>query len=279
MAPASALKPANAGVALHHQVYLVLRDLLLAGTYQAGEQLPIEPELARQFGVSRITLRRAVQDLQRDGHVERIQGRGTFVRAVRGASPARASANFVFDLRHLAATTVEVLEFEQVGMPQDLARRFGTSSGAMALRSVRVRQREKQPIMLLAAWVPLHLATGITRMKLQKHSLVALLAKNGVRFGRVLQEFKAVLSDPVQASRLRVPIGTALLQVDRTLHDHRGRPVGYVRAVVTSSNTLMVIDTPAELVNLVSTGHFVRNIEQDSDVQEDRQRRQTDRAP
>src|SRR5207342_2906767 len=66
-------------VPLHHQVYLDLRDALDAGEWTPGDRLPPERELAERYGVSLITVRRALTDLAREHRLERTRGRGTFV--------------------------------------------------------------------------------------------------------------------------------------------------------------------------------------------------------
>ena len=72
----------------YHQVYVSLRAWVQDGTYKPGDQIPTEPQLCKLFGVSRITVRKAIDSLSQEGWLVRQQGRGTFVRmsAARGAS-------------------------------------------------------------------------------------------------------------------------------------------------------------------------------------------------
>ena len=78
-----------AGVPLHRQLFLVLHDEIARGAIPAGHPLPTEQELCDQFGVSRITVRRALADLADQGHITRRQGVGSFVRE---HNPAGAAA-------------------------------------------------------------------------------------------------------------------------------------------------------------------------------------------
>ena len=71
----------------YHQVYVTLRTWVRDGTYRAGDQIPTEPELCRMFDVSRITVRKAIEDLAREGWLLRQQGKGTFVQ-LSSARPA-----------------------------------------------------------------------------------------------------------------------------------------------------------------------------------------------
>ena len=72
-----------AGVPLHRQLFLVLHDEIARGAIPAGDPLPTEQELCDQFGVSRITVRRALADLAEAGLVERRHGIGSFVTSTR----------------------------------------------------------------------------------------------------------------------------------------------------------------------------------------------------
>ena len=245
------------GTSLHRQVYLVLRDRLLGGAFAAREQLPPEPALCEQFGVSRITLRRAVAELVADGLLERIQGRGTFVTA-RAHEPRARSEGYVDDIRQLSAdTTVKVVEFANLPAPPWVAARLDIGAGEPVQRSVRLRLRHGVPVVLLTAWVPNRWSPAISRADLGRRSLNELLADRGVRFGRVTQEIAAGLADPLQAQRLDVAVGAALLLVERTVHDKQGSPIEYLSMALSAQRSRMVIDTPAELVEHVSSGRIV----------------------
>lgn len=247
----------RSGTSLHRQVYLVLRDRLLGGGFAPREQLPPEPQLCEQFGVSRITLRRAVADLVADGLLQRVQGRGTYV-TERVQERRGGGAGYEEDVRDLsAATTLKVLEFANLPAPQWVAARLAIPSGEMVQRSVRLRLRHGVPVVLLTAWVPRRWSQTMTRADLGRRSLNELLADRGVRFGRVLQEIGAGLADPLQAQRLDVAVGAALLMVDRLVHDHQGGPVEYVVMAMSPQRSRMVIDTPAESAEHVSIGRIV----------------------
>ena len=76
---------------LYHQIYLILRDKIAGGAYRGGDLLPSEEGTARQFGVSRITAKRALNELADAGYVVRERGRGTRVVDDRPAPPVRAN--------------------------------------------------------------------------------------------------------------------------------------------------------------------------------------------
>ena len=89
----------------HREVSRALRAAIASGHYQANQRLPSEPQLAKQFGVSRPTIARALLDLQGEGLIERRAGSGTYVRS--GASTTAAAGR---QLGLLGEAVVNVLE-------------------------------------------------------------------------------------------------------------------------------------------------------------------------
>src|ERR1700734_274900 len=90
---------AGAGVPLHRQLFLVLHDEIARGAIAPGDALPTEQSLCDQFGVSRITVRRALADLAEQGYIERRQGVGSFVRQHAPADPSVVSGSDMDGLR------------------------------------------------------------------------------------------------------------------------------------------------------------------------------------
>ena len=89
----------DAGVPLHRQLFLVLHDEIDRGVIAPGDALPTEQTLCDQFGVSRITVRRALADLAEQGYIERRQGVGSFVREHAQSEPVSAGRSYLDGLR------------------------------------------------------------------------------------------------------------------------------------------------------------------------------------
>ena len=79
----------------YHQVYVTLRTWVRDGTYKPGEQIPTEPQLCEVFGVSRITVRKAIDNLAKEGWLLRQQGRGTFVQISRARAAGGPCARYL----------------------------------------------------------------------------------------------------------------------------------------------------------------------------------------
>ena len=221
----------------YHQVYLVLRERLDEGRFAQG--LPAEMQLVKEFGVARVTVRKALERLVSEGLIERVPGRGTVPVAPRrggtpdpaaGAPPARARLTGLLEniVSMGLRTTVRVVECEQLPAPDAVAQRLQLPEGAPVQKAVRVRATAAGPLSHITTFVPAELARGFGRRELQGKPILVLLEESGVRIGHATQTISARLADVPVARELKVEVGSALLAVTRLIHDQAGRPVQWL---------------------------------------------------
>lgn len=246
------------GTALHRQMFLVLNDEIARGMFPDGA-LPNEQTLGERFGVSRITVRRALADLAASGVVERRHGRGTFVREGRPPVRPPPSLSVIDSLRQAATqTVVRVLEVVQTEPPPDLAKLLQLAPGVTAVHALRLRLNgEGVPAMLTDAWVPAALGESATRAALKKKALYEILIAQGVQFGRVVQEITAVAGDPMRAGLLRTEVGAPLLKLVRLMHDQAQRPVLHLTAYLVAERASIWMEADARAVNTLAAGQIV----------------------
>ncbi|AEG92945.1 GntR family transcriptional regulator [Ramlibacter tataouinensis] len=225
----------------YHQIYLVLREQLQEGRFAQG--LPGELELMRQFGVARVTVRRALQELAGEGLIARERGRGTrALSAAHGASPAaRAGAagakttRLTGLLENLVSTslntTVRVLEVGEVAAATEVAQALRLQPGEPVQKAVRVRSTREGPLSHITTWVPAALAQGFGKRELARKPILVLLEEAGVRVGGAHQTLSARLADAQVAAQLGLAVGSALLAVRRLIHDEDGRPVQWLHGL------------------------------------------------
>lgn len=220
---------------LYHRVYVVLRDRIVAGAYPEGALLPSEREITAAFEVSRITAKRALDELAAEGFVERARGRGTRVLArPTGRTGQRPLIGSIDGLReNLAAmgrsTSVRLLEFEYVAPSPEVQARLGVGPDEVVQRAVRVRSLDGVPLSLSTTFVPERIGRAYGPEDLESTPLIDLLEGTGVRVGLAEQSLNATLADPLAASRLHVSVGSPLLLMNRTIIDVDGRPVQYIQ--------------------------------------------------
>lgn len=235
----------------YHQIYLVLREQLAEGRFAGG--LPGELALAGQFGVARITVRKALAQLAADGLIHRTPGRGTVPRAAtsakggakgagvkhggkgRDGQGGHSRAQLTGLLENIVtmglATRVKVLECELVPASAAVAGALQIDPGAPVQKAQRVRSTREGPLSLITTYVPAALAQGFGRRELAKKPILILLEEAGVRIGHATQTISARLADVHAAQHLEVTVGSALLAVTRLIHDARGRPVQWLHGL------------------------------------------------
>ncbi|MFC0386973.1 GntR family transcriptional regulator [Muricoccus vinaceus] len=215
------------------RIYLVLRDRIASGLLPAGTRLPGEPDLAAEHGVARVTMRRALDQLARDGLVERRPGVGTFVRGGTAMPPTAVDFSDVFShLKEMGRRTeVRLLSFGYIMPPPDVATALDLPPGEAAQRAVRVRRMAEGPFSHLTTHVPGRIGRTYSEAELGSQPLLALLERSGTGIGHARQSIGATLAGPEVAGALEVEIGAPLIALTRLVQDEEGRPVEHLRAL------------------------------------------------
>lgn len=215
---------------LYHQIYLILRGRILDGELAGDDVLPSEEETARAFGVSRITAKRALNELAEAGYVVRARGRGTRVVHRAPTPPVRSSVEGL--LENLIAmgleTEVTLLEFGYVVAGDEVRRALDCPAGARVQRAVRIRRLEGEPFSHLTTYVPEDIGRSYSREDLASTPLLTLLERGGVEISRAEQTITATLADTGAAPLLGVALGAPLLRIQRIVRDQQDRPVEYI---------------------------------------------------
>lgn len=193
-----------------------------------GGQLPSETDLATRFGVTRVTIRNAVDGLVADGLVRREHGRGTFVQD--GVGRVRRLArltSFSQDLAEqgLEADTSVLVQVRQRATPE-VAKALGIEPGTDVAHLARLRSADGEPVAFQEAWLPLAIAPALPDEPLGKRSLYATLeGRYGVRLRKAEQWISATAATSAQAQHLGVRPGSPLLHTRRISYDDSGRRV------------------------------------------------------
>jgi GntR family transcriptional regulator len=249
------------GTSLHRQLFMVVREQIARGAYAASTALPTEEALCEQFGVSRITVRRALQDLESEGFVERRHGRGTYVLETAPTQRMATPVSPVGSFRKLAqGTKVDVIEGGTRAAPAAVAGRLGISPGDEAIYALRVRRRGDVPLMVVESWLPASFARTITLAALRKHAMYELLLKAGVAFGRVLQELSAETADPIRAQLLRTDIGAPLIRITRLIHDTDATPIQRLTVHLSPERSRIVMDIAADRLDSLDAGYIAHDV-------------------
>jgi len=214
------------------QVYLVLRDRIQGCRLDHCAALPAEQTLAAEYNVSRVTVRRALAELEQEGLISRRRGAGTFVL---GTTAKPIVADFTDVLANLVAmgraSAVRLLAFDYRAPSPAIAAALKLAADEKTQFSVRVRLIDGLPFSHLTTHVPQRIGLTYTEADLAARPLLSLLERSGVQIERAVQQLTAVLATPEVAAALDVEIGSALLGTTRTVFAADGSGVEHLSAL------------------------------------------------
>lgn len=225
------LEPAHLDVESATPLYLQLADLIRGqireGVVREGQALPAERELADTIGISRVTVRKSLDVLLREGLLSRRHGSGTYV-APRIEQAAALLAGFSADIASRGQLPDSQIIEKVTGWPSpDEAMALGLSPDALVHRLTRVRLADGEPLAIERAVIP---AACLPSLDLVGTSLYAALEAIGMKPVRGLQRLQASLATPQEAKLLSIPQGGAILRIERRSFLANGRPVELTRS-------------------------------------------------
>ncbi len=218
---------------LYHRIYVVLRQQIAEGQWRPDGAMPSEHELAGLFGVSRITIRRALDRLEKEGLISRRRGSGTFAQPGGDLPPIQQDLSGLLEnlLVMGLKTSVRVLDFTYVTPPSDVAAALEVPPRTVVQKAVRVRSHRGTPFSHLTTWVPEDVGRCYKRADLARRPLLALLEEAGYAVSRADQVISAKLADTAVAQELEMDVGAALLYVHRQVRDPNDRVIEYIQAL------------------------------------------------
>lgn len=216
------------------RVYLLLRDDIAKGAYPDGAALPGEQRLAESYGVSRVTVRRALEALAAGGLIEKRAGAGSVVRAA-GLETEAISADLTTLMPQIVemgrATTARLLAFSYGPASAPVVAALGLAAGARVQTAVRVRLLNGRPFSHLTTHVPEIIAENYSEADLATTPLFQLLERGGARIAGADQSVTAALAAPDVAAALEVSTGSPLLALTRIVRDAGGAGVEHLSAL------------------------------------------------
>jgi GntR family transcriptional regulator len=225
------------------QIAEVLRDRVHRGVYAPGSPLPSEPELAREFGVSRVTANRAVALLRAEGLVQVRRGRGAFVRAV-PVITRRATTRFVDRDRGRGAYEVEVrdlgmepsheVQVDRVSASENAARLLGVDVGAELVVRRRRFYADGEPVQLADSYLPAELAekAGVDQPDTGRGGTYSRLADVGRAPVHFVEDVTCRSPTAREAAFLGIEHGQPVLDVLLVASDAERRPVSVTQHVM-----------------------------------------------
>ena len=229
-----------------------LRTRIAAG--QVGA-LPSEAELGEEHGVSRVTVRRALELLRDEGLVASRRGSGWFVVSDPVRQPLGRVTTIEAALEAAGARPERrVLEFGFEPAAPEIAKALGLPADAEVLRVARLNLADGEPFALVTVWLPETLGAHVSRADVERATFYDLLPLHGVETGRIVQTITATAADRVEARRLGGRTGDPLLACRRVTYDRSGAAVMVSEHRYPARSTALEVEFPAPHRTGVSHG-------------------------
>jgi GntR family transcriptional regulator len=220
----------NASVPLYLQVKDSLEAEIRDGKYGTNERLPSERELCEKFGVSRMTARQALKELERDGLVFSRVGKGTFVSELKIDQQLRNLTGFSQDISTRGARPSSmVLLAQMITANAHLASVLKLMQGAEVIELSRLRLSNELPLCIEIAHIPHYLCPNLLKYDFAHESLYAVFQHDyGYRLARAEQTMEASLATPRELEILQMTAPASVLRIERLTYNQNDTLLEYV---------------------------------------------------
>lgn len=216
-------------VPMYAQIKELLRERIMSGTYQPHEQLPSEKEMAVLFEVSRITVRQALSDLQKEGCIFKIHGKGTFVskpKAFQNVTRLQGFGEAMSSMGYETYSQVVSIKFQLPG--RAVAARLGIAENTTVCELRRIRFLNREPISLDVTYVSSAIGKRLQKEDLASRDIFLILENDyGYTLDVAQLQIEAILADDTLARHLRVEEGSPILRIERLTYNVDREPIDF----------------------------------------------------
>jgi GntR family transcriptional regulator len=224
-----------AKVPAHEMIFSEIKMQIAMSVYKVGEKIPSESELARQFGVSRMTVRHALGRLSNEHVLTRYPGVGTFVK-----DPSHNVVNrkvgrlgsFSDEIGYSGVHVRSEVKVQEVTLANDeVKENLQLRQNQQVIHLVRVRIVQGAKAALQETWLPFNLVSELAHIPMEDKSLYAMLKDIcGIELLWAQQDVSASTADDHIGKLLGIPIGTAVLNISRVTFDNESRPIEFAKS-------------------------------------------------
>lgn len=224
---------------LYYQVAREIERAISDGRLSKGDYLQSELVLADTWQVSRLTLRRAIQELVGSGLLVRRKGVGTRIVNDEVRPPTRLSSIWDELTEQDRSPTTTVLAHEQIVADDAIAEQLAVARGSEVIYLERCRYADGRRLAIMRSWLSLPAGSALTTAQLTATGLYRSLRERGTWPHSARRNVSARIAGPVDAALLGIGIGAPLLIVASTMQDHSGARVEYTEQVLDATRYTM----------------------------------------
>lgn len=223
----AASEDASSRVPLYHQLYTSLKRGITSGEIEFGEQMPTEQQLSEALDISRITAKRAMDELASESLIARQRGKGSYVTYKYSPEPVKAPLlGLLENLEDMGKhSLVKVISVESIVPPEPYRSMLGLDKAQEATKIIRTRYDEDGNVFAFyVSWTAPNLK-GFTKRKVERQTRLSIIKENGLAISKVEQTLGAKNADEFVANLLSVASNAALLELHRQHYDQSGNVI------------------------------------------------------
>ncbi|MFP3511900.1 GntR family transcriptional regulator [Peribacillus sp. SIMBA_075] len=221
----------NSPLPIYFQIEEQIKRQIENGEFQAHDALPSEREYAEQFGISRMTVRQAINNLVNDGYLYRQKGRGTFVADKKLEQQLNGLTSFTEDMKARGLNpSSKLLSFEIIPANKKIASELHISLHAPVYEIKRIRLADDVPMALETVYMSANLIKGLTEeiINLSLYQYVENYIKLKIDYAS--QTLESAIASELEVTHLAIPKDSPILFIQRNTFLIDGTPLEYVKS-------------------------------------------------
>ncbi len=221
-------------IPLYEQIQTQIKNQILNGSLKSGEGLPSIRNLAKELKVSIITTKRAYEELEKDGFIETVIGKGTFVSDIKTAAADLAGAySFTEQMKSLGRhPETRILSFEKMEADKFIAQRLNLPLGEAVFKLSRLRIADREPLMIEDSYLPVKFFLSLDDQLLRSKPLYDLFSEDFKQTVRLAdEELYASIASKDDAKQLMIPEGAPVLHLVRQTYNMKNEIIEFTLSV------------------------------------------------
>jgi len=244
-------------ITAYYQLQQLLKKKILGGELTAGEKLPNEYELGNIYSVSRITVRKALEHLEQEGYVERIQGKGTFVTLPKIEQQMSSFYSLSETFKKMGMTpSNRVSAFKSIRPSENLASNFTGSAPASLWYFKRLRYADEMLYAIEDTWLPSHFFPTLKKDMLMEKSLYEIMRNDfGIVPEKAEENVSVVNLCERDAALFGLKTGNAAFLVERATF-FRNDQIEYTKSILRGDRYKFKLVLDKNRITVENTGNY-----------------------
>lgn len=207
-------------------LYSQLMDIIIEkieASMKENDQIPSERDICEEYDVSRSTVRQAITELEREGYIYKVHGKGTFVSPKKLSQDLLGFYSFTEEMKKLGRKPMsKVLKFEVICACSKVSRKIRVEEGELVYKFTRLRIADTIPMLLETSYVPYNRFPGIIKENLENEALYDIFKNRfDVNITMAEETFQAVLTNEEEAKNLQIEKESPSLKIERFTYENQ----------------------------------------------------------